>query len=113
MDETGIEPVTFCLQGRRATNYATRPLLINKFCLPNGKLWGTILRAIGFFFGSTAHIPPRSREKCKWCSGELSHKKHKQQSYEDSINNQMEHFLVKCPVAQALWKKKNIIHPRL
>ena len=25
MDETGIEPVTFCLQGRRATNYATRP----------------------------------------------------------------------------------------
>lgn len=25
MDETGIEPVTFCLQGKRATNYATRP----------------------------------------------------------------------------------------
>lgn len=25
MDETGVEPVTFCLQGRRATNYATRP----------------------------------------------------------------------------------------
>lgn len=25
LDETGIEPVTFCLQGRRATNYATRP----------------------------------------------------------------------------------------
>ena len=27
MDETGVEPMTFCLQGRRATNYATRPLL--------------------------------------------------------------------------------------
>jgi hypothetical protein len=27
MDETGVEPMTFCLQGRRATNYATRPVL--------------------------------------------------------------------------------------
>ena len=25
MDETGVEPMTSCLQGRRATNYATRP----------------------------------------------------------------------------------------
>ena len=25
MDETGVEPMTFRLQGERATNYATRP----------------------------------------------------------------------------------------
>ena len=25
MDELGVEPKTSCLQGRRATNYATRP----------------------------------------------------------------------------------------
>jgi hypothetical protein len=27
LDETGVEPMTFCLQGRRATNYATRPVV--------------------------------------------------------------------------------------
>ena len=25
LDETGVEPMTFCLQGKRATNCATRP----------------------------------------------------------------------------------------
>lgn len=29
MDDTGVEPVTFCLQGRRATNYARRPFYEN------------------------------------------------------------------------------------
>jgi hypothetical protein len=28
LDETGVEPMTFCLQGRRATNYATRPVVV-------------------------------------------------------------------------------------
>ena len=27
MDETGVEPMTFRLQGERATNYATRPVI--------------------------------------------------------------------------------------
>ena len=27
MDETGVEPMTFRLQGERATNYATRPVM--------------------------------------------------------------------------------------
>ena len=28
MDETGVEPMTFRLQGKRATNYATRPVVV-------------------------------------------------------------------------------------
>ena len=27
MDETGVEPMTSRLQGERATNYATRPII--------------------------------------------------------------------------------------
>lgn len=27
LDETGVEPMTFCLQGKRATNCATRPII--------------------------------------------------------------------------------------
>lgn len=54
------------------------------------------------------HISPQSRkfqlqgEECMWCPEELSHKRHKQSLCEDVSNKQMEHLLIKCPVANVL-----------